>query len=163
MKDFFKQVTAAVAAGSILAGGGYFIGESIGEDEGVQKERARLEQMFENAPKAYTKLLDDRINEKTNNEPRQVLIKARAIVSTRDDLRGTLTSLNSLLNSEIDTLAQQLKSSEAQRRLGDGWNSRELEETIEVLKRKWPSKMNQVDIEVRKLLAELGVVIRKPD
>ncbi|MCG7927619.1 MAG: hypothetical protein JAY67_19035 [Candidatus Thiodiazotropha taylori] len=163
MRDFFKQVMAAVMAGAILAGGGYVIGKSTGEDVGVQKERARLEQMFENAPKSYTKHLDEMINEKTNDDPQKILIKARAIVSTRDDLRSTLTSLNALLNSEIDKLAQQIESSESQRRGGDGWNPRELEETIEVLKRKWPSKMDQVDIEVRKLLAELGLVIKKSE
>ena len=72
-------------------------------------------------------------------------------------------SLNSLPYSEIDKLALLIEASEAQRQGGDGWSPVELQATIEVLKLKWLSKLDQVDVEVRKLLVELGLVIERPE
>jgi hypothetical protein len=36
-------------------------------------------------------------------------------------------------------------------------------ETIEVLAKKWPAKKDQVEIELRKVLAELGLLGKSPD
>lgn len=79
---------------------------------------------------------------------------SRAIVAARDDLKGTLVSLSALLNSEIDRLSAEVR---------DAWapesSVEPLRSTVNVLKLKWPAKRDQIkiEIEVRKLLAELGL------
>lgn len=84
--------------------------------------------------------------------------KAKSIVSTRNELRSTLTALTSLLNSDIDRLSAQLDAADAKRLRDNYWDSGDIEETLKILERKWPDKMGQVQIELRNLLAQLGLV-----
>ena len=78
---------------------------------------------------------------------KDVFPAARALVSSRDDARTPAITLSKLLNSDIDVLADNIKKQ-------DEYQTRE---TLKILKQKWPTKMHQIDNEVRKLITELGL------
>jgi hypothetical protein len=73
---------------------------------------------------------------------------ARTIVSLRDEIRTPATNLSQLLNSDIDTLAENVKKRD----------QAATRETLKVLEEKWPKKMNKINVELRKLITELGLI-----
>ena len=69
------------------------------------------------------------------------------------------------LNSNIDRLATEI--GERPNNLRDTWvpapaSVSEVFETIQVLARTWPGKRSQIEVELRKVLAELGILGRGP-
>lgn len=103
---------------------------------------------LENAVEAYAARLGELIVPTTGSFEVPPKVRARAIVSLRNDLRASLTSLPKLLNSEIDSLAILLAA--------DKGDTEKIEETLDVLRLKWPAKSTQIKMETRKLVAELG-------
>ncbi|MFM6405680.1 MAG: hypothetical protein ACKPGT_13880, partial [Microcystis sp.] len=81
-------------------------------------------------------------------------------------LRESLTTISRSLNSEIDRLANEIDETqsdnqviELERRIDSTSSSEEIYNTIEVIHRIWPSKKSQVEVQVRQILAELGLDI----
>ena len=154
----------ALAGALISAGVTLFVEE---QKIGLEKEqRSRVEgelkvyrQMYESAPQQFVKelgrLIDDApltIDDRpdtSNPQGDSVLISARAIVSARNDLRTTLGNLGSDLDSEIDKLQTELVSNKR--------DQHEILQTLRVLREKWPIKSKQIEVDVRKLLAVIGI------
>ena len=136
-------IIEGVIAGLIVAGLLGVIGFYFGQ--------RTYEQRLESAPSLYTDHLDRLIREAADDQASEVKVSAQAIVSTRNDLRSSLVSLNSLLNSDIDVLAELLESNAS---------AAQISSRVKVLEKKWPAKRDQVKVELRKLLAELGLVER---
>jgi hypothetical protein len=87
----------------------------------------------------------------TERQP-QLIPAAKALVSARNSFRSVLESIGDRLDSDIDQLEIELSK--------DPPDLAKISELIEVLNRKWPAKKDEVEIAVRKLLAELGLVRR---
>jgi hypothetical protein len=157
-KTFLRDVTTNVVGGVIsgvllLIVGAYYYGSST--------ERQKYEKVLNDAPTVYVEHLHKKIKQPVSGNAGEILLKAKDIVSTRNDLRSTLTAMTALLNSEIDHLSAQLDAADAKRLRGDYWNSGEIEEALKVLERKWIVKPDQVKFEVRKLLGDLGLTRRE--
>ena len=85
----------------------------------------------------------------------------RIIVSIRDSTRQQLTNVSELLNSDIDKLKDLIQQADRFVTSGEPVPQRisaQIAETIRVLKGTWPSKRSQIDVALRKLLVELGLV-----
>ena len=169
-------IVAAVigAAATILAA---IIGLRAGKSAG----REELRKEIDDAPRKYVDHLDRLIARAMKEGTEKVMVNARAIVSLRNDLRDSLMKIHDRLNSDIDTLAEQIggpgggqqdigREQKAppprERRDRERQASTATEavfETIQVLSRKWPGKKDQVEVELRKVLAELGLLGRSPD
>ena len=160
--EFKKEVVPRVVAYLISAAIIAFASYSWGTIQGDRDAQAQYRQRHEAAAVTYVQHLDRVIRDagRTSGGD-ETLAKARAIVSTRDDLRRSLTSLAALLNSEIDRLAQEVSDAELRRTRGEGWKDTDLRQTIEVLASKWPAKKDQIQVEVRKLQREMGQAIER--
>lgn len=134
--EFGTGILASLFAAAIAAGIGYVF-------RGLQFKKAVF-----NAPKRYVDHLDNLINGAVDGGFNNVEINGRALVSTRDDLRKSLVSLADLLNSDIDLLSSQIEK---------GYKHHLIYETVQVLSKKWPSKKDQIQVEIRKVIAELGL------
>ena len=158
-KDVFPRVVAYLIATALIAVATSVWSYARGKAEGEAEAQQRFTQKFEAAPEVYAgKLLGlmQEANKASSGE--EMLIRSRAIVSARDELRSTLGRLSSLFNSDIDRLAMEIQDAEARQARGDPWKDGGLRGTVAVLLQKWPSKMDQIRVEVRKQLSELGLV-----
>lgn len=149
-------VTVAAIIGAIATLGAALIGKNWGEKRGKKKERDAWRKTLSSAPTVYTEHLADLIDKAAKARQQDVLTHARAIVATRDDLKRTLVTLSGLLNSEIDRLSAEVRDASAPNDNVPQASVERLQSTIEVLKMKWPAKRDQIEIEIRKLIAELG-------
>ena len=149
-------VTLAAIIGAVATLGAAIIGKNWGEKQGEkhgrEKERDAWIQTLSSAPKLYAERLSELIDKASNAKSQDMLTYSRAIVAVRDDMKGTLVSLSALLNSEIDRLSAEVRDAQAPQA-----SVEPLRSTVNVLKLKWPAKCDQIEIEVRKLLAELGL------
>jgi hypothetical protein len=149
-RKVLESAAAALLSALVLAvasaGGGYLIGKD--------QQRQQYVQTLQAAPEVYISDLG-RLIEDADRPGGDLVAETRAIVSTRDDLRSSLTSLSELLNSDIDALARSLVEYEKPPR--GKRDATAVQERIKVLAKKWPSKKRQIEYEIRKLLAELGV------
>lgn len=102
---------------------------------------------------SMSSFLDKLISDGVRDGRERALLNGRGIVSTRDDLRGSMLNISEQLNSDIDVLGQQVR---------DSAGRAAAYETIEVLSKKWPAKKAQVEIQLRKVLAELGLLGKAP-
>jgi hypothetical protein len=134
--------------------------------------KRRVRQKIEAAPQRFVDDLGRLIEEAHKEGVDKAVVNARAIVAARNALQTSLGSIGKQLDSEIDKLADEigepylsfepLRASKRPRSSEDpepsGPSPERLYETIEVLHRIWPSKRDQIQNEVRKLLVELGVL-----
>ena len=127
-----------VVAGLILAGATGTIGYIFA--------RSKYKKVVDSAPTTYAGQIG-RLIEQASKDDGPVRVNAQAIVSTRNDLSSTLMSLKGIMNSDIDVIAELL---------GGQDNDDLIAERMAVLVKKWPAKTEQVEIEIRKLLTELG-------
>jgi hypothetical protein len=118
------------------------------------------------APKKYVRDLDLLIERARKEGVSNAVVNARAIVAARNSLRESLTTISGSLNSEIDRLANEISETqsdnqfiESERPMNSTNSSEEIYNTIEVLHRIWPSKKGQIEVQVRQILAELGLNI----
>jgi len=127
-------------------------------------ERRRIERKIDAAPKIYVQELDKLIARAMQEGPTKAVVNARAIVSARNSMRKSLVSISSNLNSEIDRLAVEIgeellqvaQPSMPTTNVPASSNDRAFQ-TIEVLSRIWPSRREEIVVQIRKLLAELGL------
>ena len=125
----------------------------IGLQSGKKQGREEKEKEIDDAPRLYVEHLDKLIGVAVREGTKAAVLNARAIISTRNDLRGSTMKISEVLNSDINRLDR-----EVEEEAGQG----AVYETIQVLGRKWPAKKDQVEVELRKVLAELGILGRSP-
>lgn len=165
LTDFWAKVVVGLAATLVIAlvsgGAAYFL-----------RDR-QYEKQLENAPGVYVEQLDSLIQRAVQEGPQDARVNARAIVAARNSLAGSLESVAASLDGEINHLATQIAQPTVSDRIlkepliGRGSDTgprppppasdQEVYDTIRVLQRVWPSKRRQIEIQVRKLLAELGL------
>ena len=96
-------------------------------------------------------LIDEASNEARRTEgPSHLIPAAKALVSARDGFRLSLESVSQRLNSEIDQLARELSTPRP--------DLAKVTEIVDVLKRRWPAKKEEIDVAVRKIITELGLI-----
>jgi hypothetical protein len=124
----------------------------------------RTRKRLDDAPRKYVEELDKLIKRGMEEGITKAIINARAIVSARDSLRSSLISISAQLNTEIDVLATNIgteylpSKNVISTQSNEGYNNpEEAYRTIEVLSRLWPSRKTQIEIQVRKMLAEMGL------
>jgi hypothetical protein len=126
-------------------------------------------QVIEEAPTVYVQELDKLINTAVDEGEDNAILNAKAIVAARNSLAGSLTGLGKQLDGQIDGLAKMIGSDtlgvpdslhEGSPRNPENsapFSNREVYMQIRVLKKIWPAKKRQIEIEIRKLFAELGL------
>ena len=130
-----EQTQAAIAEATRRAG------ESI-KNEYRQKYEAALPAMARSLGKLVLSPFDD------------LESHARAIVQTRNEMRGTISNLNDLLDSEIDILQRRLLLSAKDK----ADRSAEILKTIKTLQITWKDgKVERIQVLLRRLLAENGL------
>lgn len=116
------------------------------------------------APKMYVEHLDNLIKNGVTEGVSSAVLNARAIVAARNSMRGSLTTISSQLNSEIDRLEAELSEvivspktpSMSRPNTNDG-SPEKIFETMQVLNKIWSARRTQIEVEMRKLLAEMGL------
>lgn len=139
-RDIFVGTVSAVLASTIVGSVTFFLGKF--------QEKRKYEKAYNDAPKVYVQEIDKLIDKASADGISNVRVNARAIVTARNNLRESLESISQSLNSEIDRLEEEINNSAEQE---------EILETINTLYAVWPSKKQQIDMEVRKALTELGI------
>ncbi len=139
-RDIFVGTIAAILGGTILGIPTFFYGKFT--------EKRIYTQRFDNAPQIYIEELDKLIKTGVEENQNQSIKNARAIVTARNETRKSLENISKSLNSEIDKLDQQLNNSTKHEELFD---------TITVLQKTWPTKEKQIEIEVSKVMEEMGL------
>jgi hypothetical protein len=162
MRNFLVKVAAGLTVAAVCTFAGCLWGES--------RERARLVQVDPPAVVRITGQLE-RLLANADRMPTNAVTDAKAVVAIRRDSRSSLSTLGSLLNSDIDVLAQQLdeyqrldasyRMEELPDRRGElaarmNLLERDILQTLQVLSRKWPAKQEQIKTEIRKIISELG-------
>jgi hypothetical protein len=121
---------------------------------GWRPGRKTLEQRGEAAPVEFHKRLGAQIELASPN----IEVQARSIVTLRNEYRGTLSNLQNLLGSEIDTLsldADALKAAQTPAARQAALD--QMQTTLDVLRRSWPDRAAAIDVEMRKLYAEVNL------
>lgn len=90
-----------------------------------------------------------------NLSAERIEVSARAFVGARNDLRDTLTSLSGSLNHEVDDLEDAIKDLE--KNPDDKAAQDRVRKAILVVAQKWPVKADAIKVQIRKMLAELGL------
>ncbi len=141
--EFILSIIASLVAGGLA---GYF----IAVDKYKKKYSAAVESFANDLEKAII-------------STQRLEVKARTIVSIRDAARDQISNLHKTLNSEIDRLAEQIQVRENL----SGEDPAEIEaidanikETMDVLVARWPAKKTEIEVAIRRTLAELGLVER---
>lgn len=133
-------------AGSLIAG--YLMGWRWTE--------RRYKRKHEPAALVFHRKLGKVIEEAERTRGRNALIKARAIVELRDSYRKSLTVISQHLNGQIDSLGRVLEA--LVRDPGNAAIADEVGMIVRVLGTTWPEKEAIIEVELRKLLAEEGLV-----
>jgi hypothetical protein len=81
---------------------------------------------------------------------RSISVSARSIVAARNDLRSSLDAIGNRLDSQIDELQAELAKPNP--------DPEKLITLLEVLRQKWPAKQAEIEVAVRKVITELGLV-----
>jgi hypothetical protein len=127
-----------------------------------RRVRARHQARIDAAPRKYVAALDSLISRGITEGITNAIINGRAIVAARNNLRSSLVSIAGYLNSEIDRLSGELGQSFIEIKGLDPSRAQNpdplvIYESIQVLSRIWPSKKEQIEVEIRKVLVELGL------
>ena len=151
--DILNNIVAPSIVATATGGFGY----AFAKFQSATQQQKKLN----DAPRKYVDHLDRLICQAIDAGGNDAVVRARAIVSARDSMRGSFSSISKCLNTEIDKLAEQVGVSDRQeslQRFPQGQSEREMIfDTMRVLQKVWPSRKGQIEIEVRKLIAELGI------
>jgi hypothetical protein len=142
------EVVGALIAAGLIAFTGFVFGRVF--------ERRKFLARYETAVSSFSRSLEEAIKK----EAIDPIVKAKVIVSIRNSTRVQLSDLSKLLNSDIDTLERLLLEIDTARdsaREVSPPTSKRLDETLNVLQGTWPAKKPQIDVAVRRVLAELGL------
>jgi hypothetical protein len=126
-------------------------------EERAKAAEAKVEQynrVYEEAPKKFAKRLEQVINDASAGNPSNAVANAKTIVAVRNDLRSSLDSVGKRLDSEIDELEAELKKPKP--------DMSKVATLVQVLKHKWPAKEDEIELAVRKIVAEMGLVPSSP-
>ncbi|MDO6777460.1 MULTISPECIES: hypothetical protein [unclassified Shewanella] len=161
VKKYIDNILIGIISGVLTGVAVFFITDFFAEKRGIEIGIETANRVYvkktESAPSLYTERLGEMIYNATPGKSDDLLVDARAIVSTRDDYRGSLIAISKLLNSEIDRLKEEIEKQEQSIKSGNAYDGEEIKRTLAVLQKKWPSKKDQIIIEIRKLLTELGL------
>jgi hypothetical protein len=151
--DASAHIVALLVVAAVTGTAGYFVGHSRAE---AQNEiRVRSEALNYAAELKHT---IDRANATLSQSgganPDNLRVYARSIVKVRDDLRGSLLSLSSQLNSDLDRLSMLLDQYEKDR---NETVAHDMTVNIRVLHETWPSRQARIDSAVRRLMVDLGL------
>ncbi len=126
---------------------------------GTWRGNRRYRQKIDGAQEVFVRQMDGLIQRAIAEGEDSCLVNAQAIVSTRDSLRTTLGELSKYLNSDIDKISSAMSvMTQPENPSGlDDSRKKSVWHSIQVLSRTWPSKGEQVKVEVRKLLAVLAI------
>ena len=174
-ETFLQKLLPGLVAGLILAVIGAFstykltiaaeqrasekkTAEAVAEAE--RNVRATYEARYESAGEKYVNSLGELVTKGGNiasdyPKAEDLEVAGRAIVALREELRGRLVSLSGALNHEIDQLRVDIEL--LQRDPKNEQLKEKVRRDLLVLREKWPAKSESVRIEIRKLLAELGI------
>jgi hypothetical protein len=163
-------IAALIGAGATLIATHWQIQAERERREAAEQQALFYKAKYENAPKMFAKELGTLVENapayenapgtdthSLNPDPnyRQSIIEsARSIVSARDGLRTSLDAIGNRLDSDIDELKSEASAPDP--------DLNKLVTTLGVLRRKWPSKQAEIEVAVRALLAQLGLVETAP-
>jgi len=150
MKGYVIKVLAGLTVAALCS-----IGGAIWQ---ARKDQQRLEA----APRVYVNQLDLLIQRAVGEGEDRAILNARAIVAARNSLATSLMGISGQLDGEIDKLAQEigeptLKPGSLALSSNKEPDKKAAYQTILVLQRVWPTKKQQIEFEIRKLLAEMGL------
>jgi hypothetical protein len=137
---------------------------SAQRDAAVDAQR-QLKRKIDAAPRTYINHLDALITRAYREGVGNAIVNARAIVAARNSMRGSLSNIRKNLNTEIDRLASEvgMPFEETEHALrtatSDTPDAATVFQTIDVLSRMWPAKRAEIEVEIRKILAEFGLPI----
>jgi uncharacterized membrane protein YccC len=135
--EAFRMVTEAVAKA-----------RSQAREDFKKEYRQKYEAALPALARALARLIMEPI------VPEKIESHARAIVQTRNEMRRSITSLNDLLNSEIDRLQTILRNAEKEKTDP----SDQLLKTMDTLRLSWKDgKIERIEILLRRLFAEAGL------
>jgi chromosome segregation ATPase len=126
-------------------------------EERAKTAEAKVEQynrVYEEAPKKFAKRLGKVITDASEGNSSNAVADAKTIVAVRNDLRSALDSVGKRLDSEIDELEAELKKPKP--------DMSKVATLVQVLKQKWPAKEDEIELAVRKIVAEMGLVPSSP-
>lgn len=134
-------------------------GERNREELAKQKKRI-YEQVYQSAVEQYANSLGSLIGKAKgdiddNLSQERIEVSARAFVGARNELVKTLTNLSGSLNNEVDELEKAIE--ELQKNPNDKATQDRVRKAILVVAQKWPVKDVAIKVQIRKLLAELGL------
>jgi len=122
------------------------------EDARIKAEReANLyRRIVEDAPGKFTRRLRELIGRASESRDAELVARSRALVAARNGYRSVLDSVGSRLDSEIDALEAELRKPRPDPAV--------IRTLTRVLQAKWPAKEDEIELAVRKLMTELGLV-----
>ncbi|MBR9970888.1 hypothetical protein [Magnetospirillum sulfuroxidans] len=149
MSSFSINVYAGIIVAIIVAG------TSFGYGLFIQNKR------YKKARKTAIEKISKRISEILHKESLHPVERAESIVSACSHAKLSISNLGRLLNSDIDMLGAfvsevvviRAEGREIPNRMVDQINQR-----LSVIKNTWPLKEDLIEIEIEKLLSELGIV-----
>lgn len=119
----------------------------------AQQQLTQYKRMFEEAPTRFGNELG-RLLQTAEGEPDRpppgIVETATALVSTRNGYRSVLDAIGNRLNGEIDALEAELKKPTPDPAV--------IWRLWRVLQQKWGPKMAELEVAVRKVMTELGLV-----
>lgn len=171
----YHDILVAIIAGLVGAVLTYFVQSQLAKDAEarlkekitteLEAEKSKIyETVFNAAIETYSTKLGELVMKASGDAsdkvgPERLEISGRSIVSARNELRSRLINLSNILDSEIDELEKDI--SELKKSPNNNAYQEKVRKTILVLAEKWPIKSESIKVEVRKLLAELGIERRR--
>lgn len=154
-REVQTHIVAALIVGALTGVAGFLWGKSRAEAHSEFTVRVaalqyadHLREAIERAARAAD------TGSGLSGKPEDLLAYGRSIVVIRDDLRGTLLTLSSQLNSELDRLSSLLD--QYQKEPTEAL-ARQIAVTIRVLRETWPSRQLKIDTSIRRLLEDLNI------
>ncbi len=158
-------VISGLIVAAVTGGLSYFVGRKKGhkqgKKDGEEETKKRFSQKYDASIKEFSNEIYKIIVEANRTKIDEELIaRAIAIVTTRDSMKENLTELNKLLNSNIDSLKNVLKSRKTAKTKDGKYHDSWIEEVrlyVGAIHESWPAKKPQIDSACRKLVTDLGL------
>ena len=135
------------------------VDKSRQERDSAKQEAETFKRLVEAAPTTFTNNLDQLINQavaetQRKEGPSQLLSASQALVSARKSLASSLDVIQSRLDGDIDELEKELSKPKP--------DETRVAFLLDVLRRKWPTKKAEIELAIRKIETELGLVPSLP-